>query len=492
MSKEIKTEKELDITIEKLKSILSSNNISFSDISKIANIMNTDDQVKKETTIKQKITKSEPPKYSLSKVSYPDFVITRKSKTQTKELVIAPSCDGYFIRTLKQNGQWDVENLNEDNYCSFMSDFPTKEKLSLPEDFYVRHIEKGKVFGDALLKYLKINGIKNMIKDKCAPPFDIGQFKSSYWGWGPNIRSLIKLYSSIPLLYKEIIHTGTQKMKDLLRNCPAMIVMIYRVYGIEKARDFIKHYNLCLYDFGTGGWNGGRHKAIYDDDELYSKVTNLEKDENTWSPNSESADITQYIWAKIPLFKMDYERFKEYFFYESYRMGYSSLDSFVSIWTDTLRMEWTIFGKIKEKYPKNLPVYHNKMVRRLNNFRYNQDETFKKRFIETSEKLKKYEYCPNESTYQWIIPKTVEDVVEEADSQSNCLVSCNYMQRVLDGTSILVFMRKKEDPDSSYITMEICNGAITQAYLASNKNPCKEDREQIKIYADHFGLVYRI
>ena len=64
------------------------------------------------------------------------------------------------------------------------------------------------------------------------------------------------------------------------------------------------------------------------------------------------------------------------------------------------------------------------------------------------------------------------------------------MERVIGGTSVLVFMRKREQLDHSYITMEIVGDKINQAYLASNNRPNKEDRQNIKEYAEHFKLAY--
>ena len=44
-----------------------------------------------------------------------------------------------------------------------------------------------------------------------------------------------------------------------------------------------------------------------------------------------------------------------------------------------------------------------------------------------------------------IVPKTPEDIVEEATRQRNCLRS--YVERVKNGQTVVVFIRKKDEPE---------------------------------------------
>ena len=480
-----------EISREELESILSAHNISFSDIAKIANMVNgSNDDTAEAAVIKKEKKEPATIEYSLTKVSYPDFVVTKKSKIQTKELVIAPSCDGYFVRTLRKGGSWEVEQLSGEAWVSFFSDCPTDKLLTLPKEFYIATLERGKVFGDGLLEYFKIPHIKEMIKDKCAPKYEWIQFKQ-YNSW-PNrehdIREQARIYSFFPVIYKEFFNHESRKVRDCIKREPGMVLFVYRVYGIEKTRDFINNYNLCLYDdllsccYASG-------KSLYDslvEEEIYNKIydrrTNDDSDRGRlWN------DLCRYI-ADFPCIRMDYETFKEYVLYESYRMGYSNLRNFLTEWNDTLRMQQTLFGKFKEKYPTCLPVYHNKLVRRISGTSVYKDKAFISKFQASAEKLVKYNW--ENKFYKFIVPKTPNDVIEEADMQSNCLVNAHYMERVVGGTSILVFMRRKEQSDRSYITMEIVGNKINQAYLASNRIPSATDKTNIKEYAEHFKLLY--
>ena len=482
------------LTEEELNKILSEHNITFSDIAKIALTIKAN---KKEDSDDNKIAKTTKKsvssiKYEITKLSYPDFVITKTSSIQTKELVVAPSCDGYFIRTLRKSGVWDVEELTGDNYALFMSDVSVNNLITLPTEFYVNTLERGKVFGASLLEYLHLNGIKEMIKDKCAPKFDKEQFGNNryfYIDLYKDIRRQIDIYRVFPLIYKEYANSPIEKISKTIKCSPGIIMFIYTIYGIEKTKDFIRHMNLCLYETHFQGGVGKTSRKDYEDIDLYNKLTNPGN-----IPESDYIiyrTIKSYLPYNLPIINMNYEKFKEYILYESWRMGYNSLLDFLCEWADTLYMEYYLFGKIKEKYPKDLPIYHKKLIRLKSNYKYYKNPEFIDNFINAAENNKKYIYKPEDSEYEYIVPLTVDDVVKEADQQSNCLVNANYMQRVIDKTSILVFMRKKYDPDNAFVTMEIVENRINQAYLASNKIPLESTKREIRKYAKHFDLEYQ-
>ena len=477
--------KKKEVTKEELEAILSAHNISFSDIAKIATTIK-EQPVEEKTKVRISKPKTTPtaPTYEITKMSYPDFVVTKKTKMQTRELVIAPSCDGFFIRTLKQNGQWDVDTVDGNKWATFWADCESEKMPILPEEFYVNQLERGKTYGDALISYLNFPNIKNMIKDRCAPKFKQEQFGGRphyyYGGIENDIVQQTKIYSLLPLIYKEYHNNQSKKIRDLVKRDPGMLIYVYRIYGIEKARDFIKHYNMCLYDnpLSTETYRYGDY-SFEDQDTI-----------NKFYGTPEERKIVSSFLCKIPMIRMDYETFKEYVLYESYRFGYSSMNQFAQDWNDTLRMEQNQFGKIKEKYPDNLPVMHNKLIRRGSNRTYYKDAMFIEKFKERAKELKEYNWNPEEGKYKFIVPQVPTDVLEEADMQSNCLVTANYMQRVVNKTSIIIFMRNKETPDRSYITIEIIGDTITQAYLASNRIPHERDKVEIRKYAEHLGIKY--
>jgi hypothetical protein len=72
--------------------------------------------------------------------------------------------------------------------------------------------------------------------------------------------------------------------------------------------------------------------------------------------------------------------------------------------------------------------------------------------------------------FVFIAPKSKQDFLDEATSQSNCLAG--YINLFIDGNCLILFMRHKSTPDKSFVTVEIDNnGDVVQAKLARNVEP---------------------
>ncbi len=76
--------------------------------------------------------------------------------------------------------------------------------------------------------------------------------------------------------------------------------------------------------------------------------------------------------------------------------------------------------------------------------------------------------------YIVIIPNTIDQYKEEAINQHNCVFSC-YMERVANKKTNVVFIRKKEEINNSYITCEIDNDYHIQQYLAKYNNYVQDE-----------------
>ena len=152
-----------NVGIEEIQKIMQENNLSFSDIAKIAAGMNNGI-----ITEKEKPTTKETG-YEISSASYPDFTVTKTTATQTKILIISPSCDGYFIRTKTRNKNWEVEQLNEKNYANFAKDI--REPIEFEDNFWLKNLPSGEQGYFTIMRYLETDGIMEMLKDKCAPKY---------------------------------------------------------------------------------------------------------------------------------------------------------------------------------------------------------------------------------------------------------------------------------------------------------------------------------
>ena len=82
-----------------------------------------------------------------------------------------------------------------------------------------------------------------------------------------------------------------------------------------------------------------------------------------------------------------------------------------------------------------------------------------------------------------------EDFYNEARNQANCLAG--YVSRFAKGDDIIMFMRDKEQPDVSLVTIEIIGDTITQALRRSNHYPLFEQVQALKKFAKKFKLKYK-
>lgn len=161
-----------------------------------------------------------------------------------------------------------------------------------------------------------------------------------------------------------------------------------------------------------------------------------------------------------------YGNFKDSFrHYEDYvSMAYSREYDFEN---DTIR------------YPKDLKQAHDKVARE-----FYENETDK-------HKCKKIKENPNISlvyavlaeTYGWknkdfiiIPPKNAGEIIEEGRTLHHCVGGDNYLCKHNNGTTYILFMRKAENPDKPYYTIEIDpkDNHIIQYYGKNDKKPDKE------------------
>lgn len=110
-------------------------------------------------------------------------------------------------------------------------------------------------------------------------------------------------------------------------------------------------------------------------------------------------------------------------------------------------------------------------------------------FKERSEELSKYEY--KDDNLQVIVPKDIEDLMKEGRNNNNCVGS--YVESFAKKRSNIFFIRKNEEPEKSYITIEVNNdfSGVRQAYYGSNREITKnDDLNFISKWVDYIKDVY--
>lgn len=150
---------------------------------------------------------------------------------------------------------------------------------------------------------------------------------------------------------------------------------------------------------------------------------------------------------------------------ELYRFGYSYVDSIryaKRAWLTqaipfteslTLLRDYVRMARQMEigyqQYPRSLKLEHDLMVR---NYQYKADERLRQKFKEEAKKHKYLCYAPESEDYFITVPRDSEELVKEGHELSHCVAS--YVASVSKGETMILFLRKKENPEQPYITIE--------------------------------------
>lgn len=123
-----------------------------------------------------------------------------------------------------------------------------------------------------------------------------------------------------------------------------------------------------------------------------------------------------------------------------------------------------------DKYPRHFLTTHKIACRNYNRLKQEfEEEKFKNRVN------KNMEHTFGE--YTFIYPDCTQDIKDEAVSQNNCVAS--YIQNVIDGACHILFLRKKDTPNNSLVTIEVRNNKIVQAKQKFNDPVTSEQQEVI-------------
>lgn len=144
---------------------------------------------------------------------------------------------------------------------------------------------------------------------------------------------------------------------------------------------------------------------------------------------------------------------------------------------DYARMMKTISNKF-EKYPRNFLTTHKIACRNYNRLKKEFSEEIFRSRIKTG-------YECSYKDYQFIYPKSTQEIKDEAVQQNNCVAS--YIDNVIDGKCHIMFLRKKDNPKDSLVTLEIRENKIVQAKRHFNEPVTEEDQKAIDYWNRKFA-----
>lgn len=125
----------------------------------------------------------------------------------------------------------------------------------------------------------------------------------------------------------------------------------------------------------------------------------------------------------------------------------------------------------------------------------NFNGNFLRRFTETKrayeeklnvERKKRFKEAQLHKGVEWhcngyvaIIPTTLEELQDEGEQQHNCVGKYGYYEKIADEQEgMIIFIRKEDNPNKSYLTVEVdCDGYIEQCLAAFNDYPDETGEE---------------
>lgn len=156
-----------------------------------------------------------------------------------------------------------------------------------------------------------------------------------------------------------------------------------------------------------------------------------------------------------------------------------------TIWNDYLKMASRLSYDLTNKnikYPSSLKKEHDITVFSFNKIK---DELAREMFAESTAKYKNLEW--KDKNLQTVVPSTPEEVVQEGKSLSHCVAS--YVGRITDSSTQIVFIRKNDEVNRPFYTMEIVDGVILQVKGFANCAPTTEVKDFVKAFAEKFKLA---
>ena len=429
-----------EISLEELREVLATKGLDIKELAKEAKAIKAENKIPEPISTPATTKKSTGPVFDLALTNYPDFVIRRSTPKTERLMVFMVSQNSYYIKTVK-NGIEERMPFTREEYSTFTSGM---QEMIMPEGFWIKRMVSGATYYDAVMELLNKDSIRKAI---IGGYFKLKQEKDWYGHYDFLRSDEEEMYEAISGLIKSFPDQdlyGSWKFYQQLSDA----------YGIENARDFIRE----------------EKKSLISD--------NFREDfasyyEYNLDPDQPINMLQQY--------NLEYKAFKQYVLYDSVRMGLGdNTCNFSAMWADTLCMQMTLYGKVKEKYPRHLQEMHDQLAYKL---RIMRKEINTQKFAERVQDAVRFE--ANIGDYVFLAPKCPQDFYDEATSQSNCLAG--YVDRYADGKDYIFFMRLKEMPDVSLVTIELgLDGRLRQAYQAYNRCVTAGQQEAINKWLEKY------
>lgn len=157
-----------------------------------------------------------------------------------------------------------------------------------------------------------------------------------------------------------------------------------------------------------------------------------------------------------------------------------TMETLVITYVDYLHMCRRQAYDMKDKsvlFPKNCAAAHDREAERIQKINDAQkNRAFGRAYAGFARKA----VLSNEEL-QIVCPKRTNDLVAEGRALHHCVGS--YIDRVAEGSCLIVFVRRVEEPKKPYVTVEVRDGKIAQIHGDHNSDPTEEVKKFVDLWS---------
>lgn len=367
-----------------------------------------------------------------------DFIVRRQTPKMQKELVILISQGLYYIRDCK-NG--DIEPATNERLRSFLRDLKNG-CISFQQVNWLGALFKESaefittVIEDATLTDMCRHNVPISPKDP--------RMYVRYWK--QNQRLLTRVTQMFP---------AQAAASGKYHNSIPVIFWIEEHYGTNEAMYFTEQ-------LVRSGVRNMRFNSLY----YQNSICQIES-------------FTKILESE---YNINLRRFIDYICYDLYRQGYGEVnEQFFAEYLDYLSMQKNFYGKIREKYPEHFKTAHDVMALKVNLAKAAEQC---RNFAEQAEQVKDLEYSAQD--YCILVPTEPKELADEGINLSHCVG--DYIDRVASGECHILFLRLKNAPERSLVTLQLSGRNICQAQGLNRRRITSEERKFLLRWAREKGI----
>lgn len=132
-------------------------------------------------------------------------------------------------------------------------------------------------------------------------------------------------------------------------------------------------------------------------------------------------------------------------------------------------------GRKVKRYPKYLKSMHDIIRANFDSYKREYDE-------EQFAKLQIPDWEFKDKDFCIVTPKSSKDIVSEGVDLNHCVSS--YVDRILEGRTLIIFLREAKQPEDSLITLEVQENQLVQARGSYNRKLTPPEKEFLKKFCD--------